>query len=120
MAVNGNTGHARVGGPSPNIATSNHGPCGGCGQPVVQREYSGDGVVKLFDEVTQDYAPWHPECARLARGAQVGSLLPNPAAQALAGHDDEWTAAGRALTEAAHRQLDALGHNTQPRASRTP
>jgi hypothetical protein len=68
----------RVGGPSPNVGTSNHGPCGGCGQPVVQREYSDDGVVKLFDDVTQDYAPWHPECARLARGAQAGSLLPNP------------------------------------------
>jgi hypothetical protein len=78
MAGNGNTGPMRVGGPSPNIATSKHGPCGGCGQPVMQREFSGDGVVKLFDDVRQDYAPWHPACARLARGAQAGSLLPNP------------------------------------------
>ena len=59
-------------------ATSNHGPCAGCGQPVLQREYSGDGVVKLFDDAKQDYAPWHPECGRLARGAQAGSLLPTP------------------------------------------
>ena len=78
MATNGNTGPMRVGGPSPNVATSNHGPCGGCGQPVLEREYSDDGVVKVFDEATHDYTVWHPECARLARGAQEGSVLPNP------------------------------------------
>jgi hypothetical protein len=79
MDTTGNNGRTRVGGPSPNIATTNHGPCGGCGQAVLQREYSDDGVVKLFDEVAQDYAPWHPQqCARLARGVQAGSVLPTP------------------------------------------
>ena len=78
MATNGNNGPARVGGPTPNVATSNHGACGGCGQPVTQRENSSDGVVKVFDDATQDYTVWHPECRRLALGAQAGSLLPNP------------------------------------------
>ena len=55
MAGNGDIGPLRVGGPSPNVATSDHGPCGGCGQPVLQREHSSDGVVKRFDDATHQH-----------------------------------------------------------------
>jgi hypothetical protein len=78
MDLNGNGGAPRVGGPSVNVATSSHGACGGCGQPVTQRENSPDGVMQVFDNSSRTYRPYHPECRRVERGAQHGSVLPVP------------------------------------------
>ena len=75
---NGNGGAPRIGGPSLSVKTSNHGPCGGCGQPVMQREFSEDGVVLVFDEIARAHVPYHPECRRTEKGAAHGSLLRAP------------------------------------------
>lgn len=89
MDGNGNGGAPRVGGPSLSVKTSHHGACGGCGQPVTQREFSGDGLVQVFDDVSRTYTPWHPECRRTARGAAHGSLLPTPPRRRWRATDDQ-------------------------------